>query len=67
MIELRDDTLVVTAPQVHPDARFTVSFQRTLRVPDDGRDYPLPAGLGRFPIEHVEDHLARRRGPATAA
>ena len=59
MIELRDDALEFSAPEVHPDARFTVSFQRTLRVPDDGRDYPLPAGLGRFPIEHVDDHGAR--------
>jgi hypothetical protein len=30
--------------------RLAVSFHRTLRVPDDGRVYPLPAGLGRFPI-----------------
>jgi hypothetical protein len=30
--------------------RLAVSFHRTLRVPDDGRAYPLPAGLGRFPI-----------------
>jgi len=28
---------------------FRVSFQRTLRIPDDGRLYPLPPGLGRFP------------------
>ena len=62
MIELSDDTLLFSAPEVHPDARFEVSFQRTLRVPDDGRDYPLPAGLGRFPLEHVEDH--HRRVPA---
>ena len=27
-----------------------VCFQRTLRIPDDGRDYPLPAGLGTFPL-----------------
>lgn len=33
--------------------RFLVSLQRTLRVPDDGRDYPLPAGLGRLPIRNV--------------
>jgi hypothetical protein len=59
MIELRDDRLVFTAPEVHPQARFAVSFQRTLRVPDDGDGYPLPAGLGRFPLEHVEDHTAR--------
>lgn len=29
---------------------LSVSFHRTLRVPDDGRTYPLPAGLGTFPI-----------------
>jgi hypothetical protein len=40
---------------VHADARFSVSFMRTLRIPDDGRDYPLPAGLGRFPMARVDD------------
>ena len=29
--------------------RFSPSFQCTLRVPDDGRDYPLPPGLGPLP------------------
>lgn len=38
---------------------FAVTFQRTLRIPDDGRLYPLPPGLGRFPILRVEDHLDR--------
>jgi hypothetical protein len=33
-----------------------ISFYRTLRIPEDGRDYPLPAGLGRFPIHRVEDY-----------
>jgi hypothetical protein len=37
--------------------RFAVSFQRTLRIPDDGRAYPLPPGLGRFPVLQVEDYL----------
>jgi hypothetical protein len=39
--------------------KITVSFQRTLRIPDDGKEYPLPAGLGRFPIEHVDDYAER--------
>jgi hypothetical protein len=55
MIELRDDELVFSFPKVHAEARFSVSFQRTLRVPDDGREYPLPAGLGEFPLRHVDD------------
>lgn len=39
--------------------RFAVSFQRTLRIPDDGRIYPLPPGLGRLPVLKVEDYLDR--------
>jgi len=37
----------------------TVSFQRTLRIPDDGRRYPLPPGLGRFPIRPVDAYGER--------
>jgi hypothetical protein len=32
---------------------FSVTFQRTLRIPDDGKDYPLPPGLGAFPVRRV--------------
>src|SRR3712207_5853764 len=39
--------------------RFTVTFQRTLRIPDDGGNYPLPPGLGGFPILRVEDFADR--------
>ena len=49
MIELRDDELVFRFPEVHEDAVCTIGFQRTLRIPDDNRDYPLPPGLGAFP------------------
>lgn len=55
MIELHDDQLVFTFPRVHPSARLSVSFQRTLRIPDDDHTYPLPPGLGRFPLRHVDD------------
>jgi hypothetical protein len=37
-------------------ATVSVEFQRTLRIPDDGKVYPLPAGVGRFPLRHVDDH-----------
>ncbi len=33
-----------------------VEFQRTLRIPDDEKTYPLPPGLGCFPLKHVEDY-----------
>jgi hypothetical protein len=36
--------------------RTKISFHRTLRVPEDGKDYPLPAGLGSLPIHRVEDY-----------
>jgi hypothetical protein len=55
MIELRDDCLHMRFPDVHPEARMSLHFQRTLRIPDDGRHYPLPAGLGPFPLRHVDD------------
>lgn len=29
---------------------FRLAFHRTLRLPDDGRQYPLPPGLGAFPL-----------------
>jgi hypothetical protein len=35
-----------------------ISFHRTLRIPEDGKDYPLPACLGAFPIHRVEDYAA---------
>jgi hypothetical protein len=38
---------------------FAVSLQRTLRIPDDGREYPLPPGLGRFPIRRAPGAEAR--------
>ena len=41
MIELKNDSMVFTFPEVHPDAKLTIDFQRTLRIPDDGKDYPL--------------------------
>lgn len=45
--------------RIHVGERFSLSLQRTLRVPDDGRTYPLPPGLGRFPIHAVADYRAR--------
>ena len=38
---------------------LSIAFHRTLRLPDDGNDYPLPPSLGRFPICRVEDYSDR--------
>ena len=59
MIELKSDALHFTSPDVHHDANLHLNFQRTLRIPDDGSAYPLPPGLGAFPLRHVDDHAAR--------
>jgi hypothetical protein len=59
LIELRKDRLTFSFPDVHARAQASIEFQRTLRIPDDGRDYPLPPGLGRFPLCHVDDHASR--------
>lgn len=59
MLELKNDRLVFRFPEVHPSAVFTVTLQRTLRIPDDGKQYPLPPGLGAFPVRHVDDFASR--------
>jgi hypothetical protein len=59
LVTLKRDFLDFRFPGVHPRAKVSISFQRTLRVPDDGRKYPLPAGFGRFPLRHVEDYADR--------
>ena len=56
MIELLHDTLNFDFPEVHEEASCRIDFQRTLRIPDDNKEYPLPAGLGRFPVRHVDDY-----------
>jgi hypothetical protein len=48
---------------IHLGRRATVSFHRTLRVPDDGRSYPLPPSFGRFPLYSCFAH--RHRAPST--
>lgn len=63
MVELKGDALVFRFPEVHADAVLRITFQRTLRIPDDGSDYPLPPGLGSFPLRHVDDFAARVPAP----
>jgi hypothetical protein len=61
-IEAALRTTALRAAGLH-DASFpalTIAFQRTLRTPDDGSTYPLPAGLGAFPLHSLDDF------PATA-
>ena len=59
MITLENDVLEFRFPEVHEKARRSIEFQRTLRIPDDDNDYPLPPDLGRFSLRHLDD-FARR-------
>lgn len=59
MIELRNDVMEFRFPELHGEAVLRVELQRTLRIPDDGRDHSLPPGLGRFPVRHVDDFAQR--------
>jgi hypothetical protein len=59
MIELLDDRLRISFPELHPEARCSIEFQRTLRIPDDNREHFLPPGLGRFPLKHVDDYASK--------
>lgn len=51
--------VVIEKDRIRVGQRFAVSFQRTLRIPDDGRTYPLPPGLGMFPIFRISDYRDR--------
>ena len=59
MIELKSNELIFQFPEVHKGAVCNIEFQRTLRIPDDGREYPLPYGRGPFPLSHIEDFSDR--------
>ena len=59
MVQLENDSLVFSFPEVHPDAALRMEFQRTLRIPDDEDVYPLPPGLGTFPLRHIDDFPAQ--------
>ena len=71
MIALQNDLSHFAFPEVHDEARCAIAFKRTLRIPDDGKDYPLPPGLDRFPLRHLDDVAERlpaqwrRRGGVT--
>ena len=62
MIALENDRLVFRFPEVHEESACSIEFQRTLRIPDDGKDYPLPPGLGDFPLRHLDDFARRVPG-----
>ena len=51
--------VTIEAHRIRFGPRCAISFQRTLRIPDDGKTYPLPPGLGVFPLSKVDDYSDR--------
>ena len=51
--------VTIHADRVQIGRSFSIGFERTLRIPDDGRDHPLPPSLGRFPVRRVADYADR--------
>ncbi len=45
--------------RIYVGDRFSVSLQRTLRIPEDGQHYPLPPSLGPFNVHRVDDFAER--------
>ena len=66
MPTLEHDCLIFRFPQIEKEARFSIDFQRTLRIPDSDETYPLPPGLGTFPLRHVEDHADKLPAQTTS-
>lgn len=48
----------IGAESIRIGNRFAVSFKRTLRIPDDGKQHKPPPNFGVFPIYRVEDYTA---------
>lgn len=55
MIYLENDRLEIRFPELHKNAGVSISFVRTLRLPDDGEVHFLPPGFSSFPLRHIED------------
>ena len=50
----------IAGDQLRAGTRFAMRLERTLRVPDDGRSYPLPPSFGAFPLYRTRDYPAMR-------
>ena len=53
----------IAADRLVFDGGFALRLERTLRVPNDGRSYPLPPSLGPFPLYRTADY-ARTKSAA---
>ncbi|KAI1769829.1 hypothetical protein F4818DRAFT_310234 [Hypoxylon cercidicola] len=57
---------VPTDAGAHNPQELSITFQRTIRVPDNAGTSQLPPGLGRFPLFKVRDYASRLPPEMTA-
>jgi len=50
--DLEDDEIIVNH-DLH------ITFERTIRVPDNNSSFDLPPGLGHFPLHKISDHVEK--------
>eukprot|EP00698_Gefionella_okellyi_P003174 TRINITY_DN12971_c0_g1_i1.p1 TRINITY_DN12971_c0_g1~~TRINITY_DN12971_c0_g1_i1.p1 ORF type:complete len:584 (+),score=147.53 TRINITY_DN12971_c0_g1_i1:58-1809(+) len=50
---------------IFPYAGCSISMHETVRVPDDGRTFPLPPSLNQFPVYRVSDYQNKLPTPIT--
>ncbi len=48
--------MLVDGKSAKDNSYLDIQFNQTLRIPDDGKEYPLPPGMGNFQLKHVEDY-----------
>ncbi|KAG2372731.1 hypothetical protein C9374_000397 [Naegleria lovaniensis] len=58
-VKVEGNQLIFYNPNNEVEDNIGVTFHRTLRIPDDGKIYPLPPSLGSFPVKRVDDYLDR--------
>lgn len=52
------DTVIVDRKTPYVDSSLSISFQRTIRVADNGKENDLPPNLGMFPLYESKQFAA---------
>ena len=53
-VSVANDKVLITSERGHHE--LSLSFRRTIRVPDNQQASHLPPDLGKFPLSKVSDH-----------
>ncbi len=59
MIELRNDSLLVSFPEVHPLAAMTITFEKAFRAARTGLEASKLSTGAKFPLKHIDDYAEK--------